>query len=94
MNELTRAVETLPTTCLHVLKDGRTLYEYGDPAHASDLASARKSILSLLFGRPVADGRIDLASTLDELDIDDVGGLLPIERRATVRDLLTGRSGV
>ena len=94
MNDLTRAVEALPTTCLLVLKDGRTVYEYGDPAHASYLASARKSILSLLFGRPVTDGRIDLASTLDELDIDDVGGLLPIERRATVRDLLTGRSGV
>jgi CubicO group peptidase (beta-lactamase class C family) len=92
--QLTRTLETLPTTCLLVLRHGRVGYEYGDPAEVSYLGSARKSILSLLYGRPVTDGVIDLASTLAELDIDDVGGLLPIERRATVRDLLTGRSGV
>ena len=92
--QLTRTLETLPTTCLLVLRHGRVVYEYGDPAQVSYLASARKSILSLLYGRPVTDGVIDLASTLEELDIDDVGGLLPIERRATVRNLLTARSGV
>lgn len=92
--QLTRTLETLPTTCLLVLRHGRAVYEYGDPAEVSYLASARKSILSLLYGRPVTDGVIDLASTLEELGIDDVGGLLPVERRATVRDLLTARSGV
>jgi CubicO group peptidase (beta-lactamase class C family) len=92
--QLTSMLETLPTTCLLVLRHGRVVYEYGDPTEASYLASARKSILSLLYGRPVADGTIELTSTLEELDIDDVGGLLPIERQATVRDLLTGRSGV
>jgi CubicO group peptidase (beta-lactamase class C family) len=92
--ELLSAVQALPTTCLLVLRHGRTVFEYGDPAHASFVASIRKSILSLLYGRPVTDGTIDLKSTIGDLGIDDVGGLLPIERQATVRDLLTARSGV
>lgn len=91
---LTEALDALPTTCLLAIKDGRTVYEYGDPAEVSYLASARKPILSLLYGRPVTDGVINLKSTLEDLGIDDVQGLLPRERRATVQDLLTGRSGV
>ncbi|HEX5116535.1 MAG TPA: serine hydrolase [Pseudonocardiaceae bacterium] len=92
--ELSQALDALPTTCLLVIKNGRTVYEYGDPTEVSYLASVRKSILSLLYGRPVTDGVITLHSTLAELGIDDVQCLLPRERRATVQDLLTGRSGV
>ncbi len=32
--------------------------------------------------------------TLAEMDFDDKGGLLPVEKRATIRDLLMARSGV
>jgi CubicO group peptidase (beta-lactamase class C family) len=92
--ELTKALDALPTTSLLAIKGGKTVYEYGDPAEVSYLASVRKCILSLLYGRPVTDGVINLRSTLDDLGIDDVQGLLPRERRATVHDLLTGRSGV
>jgi CubicO group peptidase (beta-lactamase class C family) len=92
--ELPEVLDALPTTCLLVIKDGRTVYEYGDPAEVGYLASARKGILSLLYGRPVTDGVIKLESTLEDLGIDDVQGLLPRERQATVHDLLTGRSGV
>jgi CubicO group peptidase (beta-lactamase class C family) len=92
--ELTTALDALPTTSLLAIKDGKIVYEYGDPAEVSYLASARKPILSLLYGRPVTDGVINLKSSLEDLGIDDVQGLLPRERRATVEDLLTGRSGV
>lgn len=50
--------------------------------------------MSVLFGRSVADGATALDATLEELGIDDIGGLLPVERQARVRDLLTARSGV
>jgi CubicO group peptidase (beta-lactamase class C family) len=92
--ELAKALDALPTTALVAVKGGRTVYEYGDPTEVSYLASVRKSILSLLYGRPVTDGVINLEDTLEDLGIDDVQGLLPRERRATVHDLLTGRSGV
>jgi len=32
---------------------------------------------------------IDLDATLADLGVDDVGGLLPIERRARIEDLIT-----
>jgi CubicO group peptidase (beta-lactamase class C family) len=84
----------LPTTAMLAVVGGRVLLEHGDPAAVSYLASVRKSVLSMLFGRYVADGRIGLDRTLAELGIDDVGGLTPAEKRATVRHLLSARSGV
>jgi CubicO group peptidase (beta-lactamase class C family) len=82
------------TTAMMVVVGGRVVFEYGDTAETSYVASVRKSLLSMLYGKHVAGGAISLEATLDELGIDDTGGLLPSERRATVRDLLTARSGV
>ena len=53
-----------------------------------------QQLLSLLLGMEVARGSLDLDATQDVLGIDDVGGLRSAARRATVRDLLTSRSGV
>lgn len=83
-----------PTTALLVQVGGQTILEYGDPAEVSYVASLRKSVLSMLYGKPVADGVIDLDRTIGELGVDDVDGLLPVERAATVRHLLTASSGV
>ncbi|MDX1492833.1 MAG: serine hydrolase [Longimicrobiales bacterium] len=82
------------TTGLVVVDRGRVVFEYGDVEELSYLASVRKSILAMLYGYWVERGIIDLDATLAELGVDDVGGLLPIERRATVDHLVTARSGV
>lgn len=87
-------LHTLDTTALMVVKDGRVVYEYGDVTRLSYLASTRKSVLSMLYGRYVAEGKIRLEATLKDLEMSDVGGLLPIEERAKVIDLITARSGV
>ena len=87
-------VRSLRTSALLVTVGGRSLLEYGDLAETSYVASVRKSLLSMLFGRYVENGTIRLDETLAQLGIDDSGGLLPIEREATVADLLTARSGV
>ena len=84
----------LSTTSLMVVAGGKIAFKYGDVTEVSYLASARKSILSMLFGHYVESGAIDLERTIGDLGIDDVGGLLPIERSATIADLLTARSGV
>lgn len=91
VGELVRA---WPTTALLVIVDGEIVLEYGDVSEVSYLASARKSVLSMLYGRPVADGRIALDRTIGELGIDDVETLSEIERTATIRHLLTASSGV
>jgi CubicO group peptidase (beta-lactamase class C family) len=77
-----------------VVVGGRSLLEYGDVAETSYVASVRKSILAMLYGRYVEDGTIRLDKTLKQLEITDKGGLLPIEEEATVEHLLGARSGV
>lgn len=59
-----------------------------------ELHSVRKSLVSALYGTAVAAGQVDLDATLADLGIDDGGKLTAAEGRATVRDLLTARSGV
>jgi hypothetical protein len=48
----------------------------------------------MLFGTYVAKGTVRLDKSLAQMGIDDIGGLTPQEREATIRDLLTARSGV
>ena len=81
------------TTGLMIVVGGKEMYSYGDVGEVSYIASCRKSVLSMMYGKYVRNGTIDLAATVGELGIDDVGGLLPTEKRATVRDLISARSG-
>jgi len=81
------------TTGLMVIVGGKEMYSYGDVKQVSYIASCRKSLLSMLYGKYVRNGTIKLSETVGELGIDDVGGLLPGEKLATVRDLITARSG-
>ena len=94
LDEVDAYARTLNTDGMVVVVGGRVLFEYGDVEVQSYVASVRKSILSMLYGNYVAEGAIDLNLTLEEMGMDDVGGLLPIERRAKVQDLITARSGV
>ena len=73
---------------------GRVLMTHGDVTTVSYLASARKSVLSMLMGNYVRRGVIDLNKSLAPLGMDDHGGLTDQEKEATVKDLLTARSGV
>lgn len=83
-----------PTTSMMVVKGGKVAYTYGDVAAVSYLASARKSLLSMLYGKYVESGVIDLNTTIAQLGITENSDLLPIEKTATIRDLLTSSSGV
>ena len=82
------------TTGVLVVHGGRVIFEYGDVRETSYLASARKSLVSMFYGRYVDNGAIRLGTSLRALGFDDIGGLLPAEREATVGDLLAARSGV
>lgn len=91
---LTPFLQSLDTSALMVVAGGRVVYSYGDLETISYIASCRKSVLAMLYGNYVASGKIQLAKTLREMKIDDLGGLLPSELDATVEDLITARSGV
>ncbi|MCP4560199.1 MAG: serine hydrolase [Bosea sp.] len=82
-------------TALLLVQNGALLASFGDPARKVGVASVRKSLLSALYGDAVADGRIKLDATLAELGVDEKApGLTEQEKGATVRDLLTARSGI
>jgi len=86
--------KTMATTSFVAVVDGRILQDYGDAAHLSYIASVRKSVLAMLYGNYVANGKIRLDKTLKDLKITDVGGLSDQELEATISDLLGARSGV
>ena len=84
----------LSTTGFMAVVGGRVLMEYGDVQVVSYLASVRKSILAMLYGNYVASGKVRLDKTLAEMGMDDIDGLTSEEKQATIRDLITARSGV
>lgn len=85
---------TIGTTGAMVVASGRVVFEYGNVEELSYLASARKSVLAMLFGNYVASGKLRLNKSLKDLGIDDLGGLTDREQEATIEDLLGARSGV
>jgi CubicO group peptidase (beta-lactamase class C family) len=91
---LTRILRAGATTGLLVTKGGRVLFDYGDVRETSYVASVRKSIVSMMYGKYVDNGTIPLTKTLRALGVDDKQGLLASELDATVGDLLAARSGV
>jgi CubicO group peptidase (beta-lactamase class C family) len=94
LDQVRARLTMLPTTGFMAVVGGRVLMEYGDVEAVSYLASLRKSILSMLFGTYVVNGMVRLDKTLAEIGVDDIGGLSAAEKEATIRDLLTARSGV
>ncbi|SFW24524.1 CubicO group peptidase, beta-lactamase class C family [Sinomicrobium oceani] len=81
-------------TGLMIVHRGKVVFEFGDVEEVSYIASCRKSVLSMLYGRYVENGTIRLDKTVKELEIDDVEGILPIEQTATVKDIISARSGI
>jgi CubicO group peptidase (beta-lactamase class C family) len=87
-------LKTQKTTAMMVVTGGRVAFEYGDIARATKVASIRKSVLGMLYGKYVANGTIDLNRTVKQIGLDDVQPFLPIETHATLLHLLTARSGI
>lgn len=87
-------IDSTNITGLVITHKGEIVLEYGDIEENSYIASCRKSVLAILFGKYVENATIDLDKTLEELNINDVSKLLPIEKKARIEDLISARSGV
>ncbi len=73
----------------------RVVFAWGAVDRELEAHSVRKSLVSALYGPAVASGRIRLGATLAELGVDDsVHPLTPPERRATVEEVISARSGI
>jgi CubicO group peptidase (beta-lactamase class C family) len=76
-------------------ENGTVVFTYGEADVPMNMASARKSVLSLLYGIAWDRGLIKLDRTLADLDIDESETpLTELERQATIEQLLQARSGV
>jgi CubicO group peptidase (beta-lactamase class C family) len=86
--------EAIGSSAVLVVDSGRVIAAWGDVERRFRSASLRKSLISVLYGNAVARKQIDLDATLHDLGIDDLQPLTAEEQRATVRDLISARSGV
>lgn len=77
-----------------IVTGGEVVFAYGPTDRPMFLASVRKSVLSALLGIAIDKGALRLDDTVARWGIDDDPPLTALERRATVRDLISARSGV
>ena len=82
------------SAAVFVVYRGRVLAAWGDVQRRFAAHSVRKSLAGALYGIAVDRDMLPLDATLAQLGIDDRDTLSPLERRATVRDLVRARSGV
>ncbi len=94
MDDLDALLAAGGSTALLAVRDGRVVFERGHHAHRSSVASVRKSLIGVLYGIAIEAGEIDLDATLEDLGIDDLSPLTPVEKQATIADLLKSRSGI
>lgn len=88
---------TLSTDTLMIVTDRTAVATLGDASRSYDVYSVRKAILGALIGQHVGPGerQIPLDATLADLGIDDAPEpLTPLNRTATVLDLLRSVSGI
>ena len=77
------------------IQNGNVIFEEGNTKKLINCHSARKSIMSLLYGIAQDKGYLKIDETLGKLGIDESKTpLTEQEKTATIRDLLMARSGV
>lgn len=86
--------ESIHTSAMVIVRQGVIASEWGEPERKFMTHSIRKSVLAILYGIYAEKGMISLDATMGELGVDDEPPLSPLERQATVRDLLKSRSGI
>ena len=93
--EARRFFESTPMSGLMIVQNGDLIDAWGDVSHKFNIHSARKSLLSALYGPRIQRGEISMSTTLEQLGIDDRPPRLSREeKQATILDLLMVRSGV
>ncbi|PWI29322.1 serine hydrolase [Flavobacteriaceae bacterium LYZ1037] len=87
-------IDSTQITGLVIVHQGEIVFRYGDIKENSYIASCRKSILAMLYGKYVENGQIKLNKTLKELQIDDITELSELEKSTTINNIISARSGV
>src|SRR5262249_9723239 len=95
---LTRArqySESIGSAAVMIIVNGEILEEWGATTQKLNVASIMKNFMNALYCIAVRDGKINIQTTLADLNIDDTEpSLTPTEQQARIADLLQARSGV
>ena len=94
LNAALAFIENSEAAGLFITHRGRVLAAWGETNRRFMSASIRKSFINALIGIAVDQGKMDLDKTLADLQIDDINSLTSTEKEATVRQLLSARSGI
>jgi len=86
--------DSLHSGAVMVVFRGRVILACGDVNRKLEAHSVRKSLVSGLFGTAVGRGEINLDSTLADFAIDERTPLTSTEQSATIRQVISARSGV
>ena len=86
-------LKTQATTAMMVVVQGRVIFAYGDLSHVSKVASVRKSVLDMLYGKYVMNNTINVDKSVRDLGLEDPKTpFYPMESKATLIQLLASRS--
>lgn len=94
LDEARRFAQERGATAVVVIHQGRLVAEWGATHRRSDAHSVRKSLMSALVGIAVDRQLMAVDSDLEALGVDDVPALSTNEKRATLADFLTSRTGI
>jgi CubicO group peptidase (beta-lactamase class C family) len=83
-----------PTTAMMVVYRGKVVFDYGDTALVSKIASVRKSILDMLFAAELRNIVFNPHATVKQLGLDDKQPFVHPEEEANLEQLLASRSGI
>ena len=86
--------DSLRSGALMAVVRGHVILACGDVERPFETHSVRKSLVSGLYGVAVARREIDLDATLAKFSIDERTPLTDAERSATIRQVISARSGV
>ena len=88
-------LKTHQTTAMMVVYKGKVVFEYGDIARATPVASVRKSVLDMLFAAETKNLGQDLNyKTVVDLGLEDHVPFVHPEELANFEQLLASRSGI
>ena len=94
LDKALKLYESSGAAALFVVYKGKILIAGGDNTRRFMVHSIRKSFLSALYGIYAQERKINLNKSLNALNIDDIKSLTASEKTATIKDLLSARSGV
>lgn len=86
--------DSLSANSLLIVYRGKVLINWGENTRRMRTASVRKSFLSALIGKKVADKEITVDQQIQEFNFPELQHLNPVEKTATIENLLTATSGI